>query len=487
MHNRQMRVRFAPSPTGPLHIGGARSALFNWLLAKKHGGKFILRIEDTDLERSSRESEENIKESLRWLGLNWNEGIDIGGPGAPYRQTERLALYQEYTQKLLDSGQAYHCYCSDEELEKERQELASKNKMPRYLGKCRNLTSEQECEYKKQGRKPTVRFKVPADQEVIVNDLVRGRVIFESNGIGDFVIVKSDGVPTYNYAVVIDDMTMEITHVIRGEEHLSNTPRQVLLYQAFGFELPEFGHVSLILGADRSKMSKRHGSTAVEQYKRKGYLPEGLLNFLALLGWSPTGEQEIFTLQELSDSFSIEHCAKNPAVFDPEKLNWVNAQHIRNLSDTEFYEFALPHLMSSGLLLANTHERSWLVRVTATAKEHISCGEQISEHIKLYFYDEFAFENDEAKNTLSGEDAKKVLQLFKEKIWKAEDLEAETIKVLLKNLVQESGLPGKKIYMPIRVALTGQMHGPEMTQMLPLLGVERIGKRIDYALAQVND
>ena len=487
MQNKQMRVRFAPSPTGPLHIGGARSALFNWLLARKCGGKFVLRIEDTDLERSSRESEENIKESLRWLGLNWDEGIDIGGPGAPYRQTERLELYEEYTKKLIDSGKAYYCYCSDEELEAERQDLASKNQMPRYMGKCRHLTTEQKEQYVKEGRKPTVRFLVPADEDVVVDDLVRGRVVFESNGIGDFVIVKSDGVPTYNYAVVIDDVTMQITHVIRGEEHLSNTPRQVLLYQALGFEMPQFGHVSLILGKDRSKMSKRHGSTAVEQYMKKGYLPEGLLNFLVMLGWSPSGEKEIFTLEELIQCFSIEHCAKSPAVFDPEKLNWINAQHIKQLSDEGFYEFALPHIMSSGLLLENTYERSWLVQVAATARDHVSYGEQIPEHIKLYFNDEFEFENDEAKDAVKGDEARKVLELFKAKLWKSEDLEPTTVKALLKALVQESGLAGKKVYMPVRVALTGQMHGPEMTQIIPLLGVERISKRIDYTLSHVHE
>lgn len=485
MQDKQMRVRFAPSPTGPLHIGGARSALFNWLLARKCGGKFVLRIEDTDLERSSRESEENIKESLRWLGLDWDEGIDIGGPGAPYRQTERLDLYKEYTNKLLENGQAYHCYCSDEELEQERQDLAAKNQMPRYMGKCRHLTAEQKAQYEKEGRKPTVRFLVPADQEVVVDDMVRGRVVFESNGIGDYVIVKSDGIPTYNYAVVIDDMTMQITHVIRGEEHLSNTPRQVLLYQALGFEIPKFGHVSLILGKDRSKMSKRHGSTAVEQYMKKGYLPSGLLNFLVMLGWAPTGEQEIFTLKELIEAFSIEHCAKSPAVFDPEKLNWINAQHIKQLSDETFYSFALPHIMSSGLLLEQTFERAWLVEVAATARDHVSYGEQIPQHIKFYFKDEIEFEDEEAKAAVTGEDAKKVLELFKTKIWTAEDLSAQTVKALLKSLVQESGLAGKKVYMPVRVALTGQTHGPELTQIIPLLGADRISKRVDYTLSQV--
>ena len=303
--DKEIRLRFAPSPTGPFHIGGARSALFNWLLARKTGGKLVLRIEDTDLERSSRESEENIMNALRWLGLNWDEGVDIGGNYGPYRQTERLNLYKQYTERLLAEGKAYYCYCTDEELEAERQELAARSQMPRYMGKCRSLTKEQAASYERAGRKPTVRFKVPAGRQIVVNDLVRGDVVFESDGIGDFVIVKSDGIPTYNYAVVIDDALMRITHVIRAEEHLSNTPRQCLVYDALGFARPVFGHISLILGKDRTKMSKRHGATSVEQYRRLGYSPKGIVNFLALLGWAPNSEQEIFTIEELVKAFSM--------------------------------------------------------------------------------------------------------------------------------------------------------------------------------------
>ena len=329
----EIRVRFAPSPTGPFHIGGARSALFNWLFARKMGGKLVLRIEDTDLERSSRESEENIKAALKWLGLNWDEGIDVGGEYGPYRQTERLELYKKYTDQLLAEGKAYYCYCTDEELEAERQALSAKGQMPRYMGKCRNLTSEQIEQYEAEGRKPTVRFRVPADQQILVRDMVRGDVVFDSNGIGDFVIVKSDGIPTYNYAVVIDDALMKISHVIRAEEHLSNTPRQCLIYDALGFTQPTFGHISLILGKDRTKMSKRHGATSVDQYRQLGYLPEGIDNFLALLGWAPNSEQEIFSMEELIQAFSMEHVAKNPAVFEIDKLNWITQLYMRQLDE----------------------------------------------------------------------------------------------------------------------------------------------------------
>ncbi len=481
MQDREMRVRFAPSPTGPLHIGGARSALFNWLLAKHSGGKFILRVEDTDLERSSRESEEDIKESLCWLGLSWDEGIDVGGPHGPYRQTERLDIYREYTQKLLDSGQAYYCYCTDEELEDERQKLAAKGQMPRYMGHCRELTEEQKDEYEAQGRKATVRLRVPPNQDVLVDDLVRGKVVFDSNGIGDFVIVKSDGVPTYNYAVVIDDILMKVTHVVRGEEHLSNTPRQVLVYEAVGAPTPKFGHVSLILGKDRSKMSKRHGATSVEQYKKNGYLPSGLLNFLVLLGWSPSGEQEIFTLDELVKIFSLDHAAKNPAVFDVDKLNWINAQHIKKLNDEQMYELALPYLMEGGFLLEGKYERAWLVKVVATTRDHISCGAEIPQHVAVYFGDGCELENEEARAVLEEESADEVLRLFEDKVKKAEELTAESVQALLKSVVKDSGLPGKKVYMPIRVAISGQTHGPEMTLLVPLLGGEKILKRLAYA------
>jgi nondiscriminating glutamyl-tRNA synthetase len=345
---KEIRVRFAPSPTGPLHIGGARSALFNFLLAKKLGGKFILRIEDTDRERSSRESEVNIYESLKWLGMNWDEGPDVGGAYGPYRQMERLDIYQEYTQKLLAEGKAYYCYCSEEELEKERQEALAQGGSPQYSGKCRLLSAEGREKYEAEGRKPVVRFRVPEDKEIVINDLVRGEVAFQSEEVGDFIIVKSDGIPTYNYAVVIDDALMKISHVIRAEEHLSNTPRQILLYEALGFEIPQFAHISLILGKDRSKMSKRHGATSVVQYKEEGYLPEAVVNFLALLGWAPEGEAEIFSLEELIKEFSLERVAKNPAVFDMEKLRWINGIYLRECSLDKLTELALPYLIKAG-------------------------------------------------------------------------------------------------------------------------------------------
>ena len=484
----EVRVRFAPSPTGPFHIGGARSALFNWLFARKMGGKLILRIEDTDLERSSRESEENIKAALKWLGMDWDEGIDVGGENGPYRQTERLDIYKKYTEKLLAEGKAYYCYCTDEELEEERQALIKEGKMPRYMGKCRNLTPEQIAAYEAEGRKPTVRFRVPADQQILVRDMVRGDVVFDSNNIGDFVIVKSDGIPTYNYAVVIDDALMHITHVIRAEEHLSNTPRQCLVYDALGFEKPVFGHISLILGKDHTKMSKRHGATSVDQYRQLGYLPEGIVNFLALLGWAPNSEQEIFSIDELIKEFSMERVAKNPAVFDIDKLNWINQHYMRQLDDEAFFAAAKPHMIAAGYMTGEeTGEKlAWLKKVVATSKDHVSFAAQIPASVEMYFNDEFGFENDEASDLLQAETVPTVIGMLLEELPKLEVLDGAAVKALFKTIQKTTKLKGKDVFMPIRVALTGNQHGPELAEMVPLLGIERTEKRIRASLAKAG-
>ncbi|MBP2655069.1 MAG: gltX [Firmicutes bacterium] len=487
MGEQQIRLRFAPSPTGPFHIGGARSALFNWLLARKYGGKLVLRIEDTDLERSSRESEENIKEALKWLGIDWDEGIDVGGDYGPYRQTERLPLYADYTTRLLETGQAYYCYCSEDELEAERQELMAKGEMPRYLGRCRSLSDADRVKYEAEGRKPVVRFRVPENKEIIINDLVRGTVSFDSAGIGDFVIVKSDGIPVYNYAVVLDDALMSITHVIRAEEHLSNTPRQILIYEALGLSTPKFGHISLILGADRSKMSKRHGATAVEQYRSLGYLPEAVVNFLALLGWSPSGEQEIFSAAELIAEFSVERLAKNPAVFDIDKLNWINAHYIRKASPETVLELALPHLEAAGFVQTPLapEKRTWLTEVVATVQEYISYAAQVVDHSAIFFADKVELENEAAKEVLLDPDLSKVMAVFCAKLMALETLDEAGVQAILKSITKELKLGGKKVYMPIRVALTGQVHGPDLQRIIVLLGKERVIDRLEGTMKEV--
>jgi nondiscriminating glutamyl-tRNA synthetase len=485
MQHANFRVRFAPSPTGPFHIGGARSALFNWLLAKRYGGKLILRIEDTDLERSSRESEENIMAALRWLGITWDEGTDVGGSYGPYRQTERLDTYRRCTKQLIDSGKAYYCYCTEEELDAERQQQLDKGETPRYAGHCRHLTPARQKELEAAGRKPTVRFLVPEHQQIVFADLVRGTVSFESDGVGDFVIVKSDGFPVYNYAVVVDDAMMAVSHVIRAEEHLSNTPRQILLYQALGFTTPEFGHVSLILGKDKTKMSKRHGATSVDQYRKLGYLPEAIVNFLALLGWSPVGEQEIFSLEELIEQFSMDRVAKNPAVFDIDKLNWINAQYMKRLSAAELTSLALPHLQAAGFVdqEPDAGQLAWLEKVVAAVREYISYAAQIVDVVPMFFAGHIEFENEAAKQILLDLDVPKVFELFCSKLQALEELDSVAVQGLLKSIVKETKLGGKKVYMPLRVALTGMVHGPDLDQIIPLLGKEKVLSRIAASMS----
>lgn len=479
-----VRVRFAPSPTGPLHIGGARSALFNWLYARHYGGEFIVRVEDTDLERSSRESENNILAALDWLGLDWDEGIRVGGPNGPYRQTERLDIYRQYAQRLLESGQAYYCYCTEEELAAEREALMAKGEDPRYTGRCRNLSAAEREALAAQGRKPVLRFKVPPDQVVRVDDQVRGEVAFECNGMGDFIIVKSDGIPTYNFAVVIDDHLMDISHVVRAEEHLPNTPRQVLIYQAFGWETPKFAHVSLILGKDRAKMSKRHGATAIEQYQNRGYLPEALVNFLSLLGWSPGGEEEILTADQIKEQFTLDRVNKSPAVFDIEKLNWLNGHYIRQSDLDRITRLAMPYLQQAGYLQPEipAEQYDWVKQVVAVARNYISYLAEIPDYVDIFFNRAVVPENEDAAAVLQQEQVPAVVAALKEKIETAEVLDEAGVKKMLKAVLKETGLGGKKVYMPLRVALTGKMHGPELYQIIPIFGREATVARLQAAL-----
>lgn len=489
-----VKVRFAPSPTGPLHIGGARSALFNWLFARHHGGKFLVRIEDTDLERSSRESEENILNSLRWLGIDWDEGVEVGGPNGPYRQTERLDIYRQWAKKLLDEGHVYYCYCSEEELEAEREAMRAKGELPRYSGRCRNLSPEERARLEAEGRKPVLRFKVTENQIIAVNDLVRGRVEFESSGIGDFIIMKSDGIPTYNFAVVVDDHEMGITHVIRAEEHLSNTPRQILLYNALNWEVPTFAHVSLILGKDHTKMSKRHGATSIEQYKSLGYLPEALVNFLALLGWSPGGEEEIFSREELKNLFSLDKVSKSPAVFDLDKLNHINAYYLRNASLEYVALLALPYLQKAGYIsdAPAPEDLDMVKQIVKATRERITNLSELPQHADIFFGEKIKLEADEARDILAQEQVPQVMQAMKEKIYAAGQLNEDIVKGLLKELPKELGLGGKKVYMPLRVALTGRTRGPELYEIIPILGMQRTIARLNAVLdgsvlAQINE
>jgi nondiscriminating glutamyl-tRNA synthetase len=476
----EVRVRFAPSPTGPFHIGGARSALFNYLVAKHNHGKFVLRIEDTDRKRSTQESEDNIKAALKWLGLDWDEGIDVGGPDGPYKQTERLELYKKYTDKLIAEGKAYYCFCTPEEIEADRQAQMNRGETPVYNGKCKNLPKETVEQYLKEGRPHVVRICTPRDQVLEFDDMVRGHVSFDSNKVGDFVIVKSDGIPVYNYSVVLDDALMRITHVIRAEEHLSNTPRQIVLFHAFGFPVPVFAHVSLILGTDHKKMSKRHGATSVQQYKDMGYLPEALDNFLALMGWSPEVEQDLFTMDELIEQFSMSRVAKNPAVFDIEKLNWVNFHYMQKLDADQLLAVCLPQLQKAGLVGETLDEgqMNWLKDMVWALREHVQYGAQIVDVARMFFTDDCAPENEETAAVLKEETAPAVLKMFKEELAALPDVTADTVQPLFKKIQKGLKVKGKFVYMPIRVAVTGVMHGPDLNVIVAIMGREKVLSRL---------
>lgn len=482
---KKLKVRFAPSPTGPFHIGGARSALFNWLVARHADGTFLVRIEDTDLKRSTKESEENIKDSLKWLGMNWDEGIDVGGPHGPYRQTERLDLYKKEVQRLLDEGKAYYCYCSAEELEKSRKSQLDAGKTPIYDEHCRHLTEEEKAKYEAEGRKPVVRLKVRKDGVFAFDDMVRGHVEFQAAGVGDFIIMKSDGIPVYNFAVVIDDAFMEVTHVIRAEEHLSNTPRQLAIYEALGYKPPKFGHISLILGEDHKKMSKRHGATSVTEYRNMGYLPEAVVNYLALLGWTPKGEQEIFTEEELIKQFSMKRVSSNDAVFDINKLNWINFQYMKKLDADQLYDLIVPFLVKAGYVDAAVSEekKDWLKKVIWFMKDHIYFAGQAAEELKFFFEDMPALTDEDVLAIMKAETSGKLLKAFIEDLKALETFDQAEIKKCFNACMKAQGIKGKAAYEPTRIALTGATQGPGMFEMMELFGREKTMDRLEAALA----
>ncbi|GIM46097.1 glutamate--tRNA ligase [Collibacillus ludicampi] len=477
-----VRLRYAPSPTGHLHIGGARTALFNYLYARKMGGQFILRIEDTDQARNVEGAAGKFYDELRWLGIDWDEGEDIGGPHAPYRCMERLPIYKQYVDQLLKENKAYYCYCTEEELEREREELLAKGQMPRYMGRCRHLTEEQKQAFELEGRKKTIRFRVPEGQIITIRDHIRGEVQFESDGIGDFVIVKSDGIPTYNFQVVIDDHLMDITLVVRGEEHLSNTPRQVLVYQAFGWEIPEFAHLSLILNEDGKKLSKRDESIIqfVSQYRELGYLPEAIVNFLALLGWSPGGEQEIFSKEELIQLFSLDRVNKSGAIFDTQKLQWMNGHYIKEADLERIVEMSIPYLQQAGFI-GETFDREWVTLLVSLFKEQMTCVSELPKLASMFFADEIEYKG-EAADVLQEEQVPIVLSAFVAQLENVETWSIEAIKTALKQVQKETGYKGRPLFMTVRVAATGQVHGPDLNSSLFLLGKEKVLNRLKKLL-----
>lgn len=480
-----VRVRYAPSPTGHLHIGNARTALFNYLFARSQGGKFIIRIEDTDQKRNIAGGEESQLKYLKWLGMDWDESIDVGGEYGPYRQSERNEIYQKYYGDLLERNFAYKCYCTEEELEEERLAQRAKNETPMYSGRCRNLTEDQVKAFETEGRKPSIRFKVPAHKVYSFHDMVKNEVSFESNGIGDFVIIKKDGIPTYNFAVAIDDHLMKISHVLRGDDHISNTPKQLMIYEAFNWEAPVFGHMTLIVNEDKKKLSKRDESIIqfIEQYEELGYLPDALFNFIGLLGWSPGGEEEIFTKEQFIEIFDTKRLSTSPAVFDTKKLTWMNNQYVKEKDIEEVVSLSLPHLIKAGRLPEEMDEsqQKWARELIALHQEKMSFGAEIVELTELFFKDDIDY-NDEAKEVLNEEQVPEVLQDFINQINESDNFESDTIKAAMKLTQKATGHKGKKLFMPIRVATTGQTHGPDLPKAIHLLGKDVVIDRLTQIL-----
>lgn len=478
---KEVRVRYAPSPTGHLHIGNARTAMFNYLYARNLGGKFIIRIEDTDANRNIEGGEASQLNYLKWLGMDWDESIDVGGDYGPYRQSERNDIYEKLYTELLDKDLAYKCYCTAEELEAEREAQSAKGEMPRYSGKCRHLTAEEQAERVAEGREPSIRFAVPKGKVYAFKDLVKDNVSFESDGIGDFVIVKKDGVPTYNFAVAVDDHYMEISHVLRGDDHISNTPRQMMIYEAFGWDTPVFGHMTLIVNESRRKLSKRDESIIqfIEQYEELGYLPEALFNFIVLLGWSPEGEEEIFSKDELIKIFDADRLSKSPAVFDKDKLTWMNNQYIKKLSLEQVIELALPHLQKAGLVPTelSDEQRQWAHDLIALYHDQLSYGAEIVELSAQFFKD--SIEYDEAAQTvLAGEQVPEVMAALKAQFETLEAFDAASIKGAIKAVQKETGHKGRNLFMPIRVVTTGETSGPELPAAIALVGKENAIARV---------
>lgn len=461
----KIRTRFAPSPTGFLHIGGARTALFNWLYARHLGGQFILRIEDTDQQRSTEESTKAILDAMSWLGLNWDEG--------PHFQAQRVQLHRDMVKKLIDEGKAYYCTCSPEELEIKRKQALANGKKPKYDGTCRNRSLAKSAN-------SVVRFRSRDDGATVVEDMIKGNIIFNNEELDDLIIERSDGYPTYNFAVVIDDALMNITHVIRGDDHVNNTPRQIQLYEALGFDVPKFAHVPMILGSDKTRLSKRHGATSVMAYKEMGFLPEALVNYLVRLGWAH-GDQEIFSTAELIELFSMDAIGKSPAVFNPEKLLWLNAHYIKEASVDRLMEEMKP-LWPSVIDTGNT---DFISKVIADLQPRVKTLMELVQSSDFYFADEIHYDNEAAQKFLT-RDIVDHMKAIADTISSVQQFSKESLEEFFKTFTKTRNIKFKLIAQPLRVALTGKTVSPGIDEVMVTLGKERVIKKINKAIAYIE-
>ncbi len=481
--NPSIRVRFAPSPTGFLHIGGARTALFNWLFARHHQGSFILRIEDTDEVRSTEDSVSGILQSMKWLGLDWDEGPTPDGKGilgdyGPYFQMQRLSGYQSTCDELIHKGLAYPCYCTTEEVEKMRELALLAKRPPKYDGRCRNLTTEDRRAKEAEGKKKSIRFKTPITGETRFTDLIHGAKIFENALLEDFVILKTTGVPTYNFACVVDDHLMKISHVFRGDDHLSNTPRQMLVYEAMGWEVPKFAHLAMILGSDGARLSKRHGATSVTDYRDAGYLPSALLNYLALLGWGTEDSQQLFTQKEMVEKFEIERCGKSPATFDPAKLLWMNGEYIRKTSAHDLGELAKPFFKTRDVsaVPVKTYEAAVTLEL-----EKVKLLSDVPTLTDFLLWDDFEYRDEAVTKVLKAEGAAGIVEELVKRLAMLEPFDVPGIEALCKTLAKDKGVKNGAIFHPLRVSVSGRTEGPSLWHMVEYLGKARTLERIKRA------
>ena len=483
-----VRVRFAPSPTGFPHVGNIRTALFAWLFARHHGGSFIVRIEDTDVVRKVKGAVEAILDSLRWLGLDWDEGPEVDGKYGPYFQSQRLELYREAAERLVSQGNAYYCYCSPQRLEEMRAEQAKRRQPPGYDRLCRNLTPQERAKKEAEGITPVVRFKTPLEGQTRFNDLIWGEVAFENNTIDDLVLLKSDGYPTYHLANIVDDHLMEISHVLRAEEWLSSTPRHIMLYQALGLEPPQFAHLPMLLGPDRAKLSKRHGAVSITEYYEQGYLPDAMVNFLALLGWSLDDKTELMSRHELINNFSLERVSRTAAVFNHEKLNWMNGVYIRQLTADEFFTVVEPYLMMDKLageaLISN---EKYVRDILPLIHERTRTLTEVAELIQFFFVDELEYDTNLliGKN-MSRESAIQSLESAQQKLEQLKVFDTDSMEIVLRPLAVELGLKTGQLFGTLRVATTGRTVAPPLFQTMSVLGKEQSIRRIKAALGRLN-
>jgi glutamyl-tRNA synthetase len=471
MSEDQVRVRFAPSPTGLLHVGNARTALFNWLYARQHRGAFVLRVEDTDVERSTPEYERMLIENLRWLGLDWDEGPDKGGAFGPYRQSARQETYSSHTQRLLEAGRAYYCFCSPEELDKERSKARAAGKTPVYGGKCRSIPGDEAMGRVAAGEAASVRLRTPGQGEFRFDDLVRGNLTFDLAVVGDPVLVRSSGLPAYNYVVVIDDFLMRITHVIRGEDHLANTVRQILTYQAFDYPRPCFAHLSMVMGEDNARLSKRHGATAVVQFAQDGILASALFNYLALLGWAPPEGDEVLERDDLLRLFDLGRVSRSAAIFDYGKLHWLNRQHIKRLSPRTKAEEAFPHLQAAGFLppeMTNAHW-SWLEQAVEALSERVDTLSEFKDSFAQIFDFSLELLGEEERADLGSECGSRVVRSFAGLLAGTERLDFAAFAEMTKAIKDETGCKGRDLFHPLRIALTARGSGLDLDKFIPLV------------------